>query len=120
MGAEAIKTAEPVGGRTNSRGLYAQHHNNRMAVPGADRNRHAADRGPDMELRLITLPQIMTVSLDEFARRMRKRRLRKAIEACARGMDVCQRMVDNELANKSAYQTRQMLLIKELSDMGES
>jgi integrase len=51
---------------------------------------------------------------------MRKRRLRKAIEACARGMDVCQRMVDNELANKSAYQTRQMLLIKELADMGES
>ena len=46
MGAEAIKTAVPVGGRTNSRGLYAQHHNNRMAVPGADRNRHAADRGP--------------------------------------------------------------------------
>jgi hypothetical protein len=73
-----------------------------------------------MELRLTTLPQIMTVSLDEFARRMRERRIRKAIEACTRGMDVCQRMVDNELANKSAYQTRQMLLIKELSDMGES
>ena len=73
-----------------------------------------------MELTLTTLPQIMTVSLDEFARRMRKRRLRKAIETCARGMDVCQRMVDNELANKAAYQTRQMPLIKELSDMGES
>ena len=62
----------------------------------------------------------MTVSLDEFAVRLRKLRSRKAIETCERGMDVCQQMIDNELANKSAYQTRQMLLIKELSDMGES
>jgi hypothetical protein len=62
----------------------------------------------------------MTVSLDEFAVWMRKMRIRKAIEACEHGMNVCQQMIDNELANKNACQTRQMLLIKELSDLKEN
>lgn len=68
----------------------------------------------------LTLHQIVTFSLDELAKKLRKRRLRKSIEACARGMEVCQQIVDNELANKSAYQSEQMHLIKELSDMGEN
>ena len=62
----------------------------------------------------------MTVSLDEFAVRLRKLRSRKAIEACERGMDVCQQMIANELAKKNACQTKQMLLIKELSDLEEN
>ena len=62
----------------------------------------------------------MTVSLDEFAVRLRKLRSRKAIEACERGMDVCQQMIDNELANKNACHAWQMLLIKELSDLKEN
>jgi hypothetical protein len=62
----------------------------------------------------------MTVSLNEFAMPMRKLRIGKAIEACQRGMDVCQQMIANELANKNACQTKQMLLIKELSDLKEN
>lgn len=65
----------------------------------------------------LTYSEFLSLCLDELAKRRRIWRIKRQITACTRGMEVCQRIIDNELLNKAAYQSEQMHLIKELSDM---
>lgn len=64
----------------------------------------------------MTYSDLMYAYLDKLSDQWRDWRKRREIIACERGMEVCQRIVDNELANKSAYQKRAMLLSQELAD----
>lgn len=67
----------------------------------------------------LTYSEFVSLYLDDLAKRWYIRRLKKQRTTCIRGMEVCDRLVNNELANKKAYQDREMLIRHELRDMGE-
>jgi hypothetical protein len=62
----------------------------------------------------MTYSDFISLYLEKLADQWRDWRKRREHAACIQAMEVCDSIVNNELANKAHFQTREMILRKEL------
>lgn len=68
----------------------------------------------------MTYSDLMSAYLDKLSDQWRDWRKRRLLIAYERGIEVSQRIIDNELDNKAYFQTQHMLVTRELNDKGKS